>query len=236
MTGPHEPRGLSRRTTLKWLAAAVMATPNYRQYRSARAQPIIYEPVSKGYGRDPDLNHPIVPWSRTMTARQLQLTAFLADLILPGTDSTPAPSALRIQDFVDEWISAPYPQQQVDRAAVLEGLRWLDAEAERRWQRGFLEVANSQQQQLLDETVAEYQTIPLEQAQQPELGAIFESVHEHFFSRFRSIVVGAYYTTQEGFRDIGYIGNVPLASYPPITEQEKTLLDTELRRLGILVR
>jgi Gluconate 2-dehydrogenase subunit 3 len=67
-----------------------------------------------------------------MEPHQLQHTAVLGDLILPGSTTAPAPSALGIPDFVDEWVSAPYPEQLEDRKTILEGLRWMDAEASRR--------------------------------------------------------------------------------------------------------
>src|SRR5688572_17817433 len=99
---------VSRRATLQWLmaAAALSAIPQHARARGATAQ------SSQGYGTDPDLNQPVVPWERTMTTLQLQLTAVLADLILPATDTAPAPSAVGIPDFIDEWVSAPYPEQQ----------------------------------------------------------------------------------------------------------------------------
>jgi hypothetical protein len=56
-----------------------------------------------------------------------------------------------------------------------------------------------------------------------------------FFYRFRFLVLGAYYTSSEGFADIGYVGNVALASYPAVTEQERATLNRELRSLGIKV-
>ena len=54
-----------------------------------------------------------------------------------------------------------------------------------------------------------------------------------FFRRFRYLVVGAYYTTPEGFKDIGYTGNVPLASYPPVTDEERAILEKALSNLGL---
>ena len=63
--------------------------------------------TATGYGTDPDLHHPTVPWPSTLTPHQLQLTTVLADLILPGMPGSPAPSVLGISDFVAEWVSAP---------------------------------------------------------------------------------------------------------------------------------
>ena len=38
-----------------------------------------------------------------------------------------------------------------------------------------------------------------------------------FFKKFRDLTAGGYYTTPEGMKDIGYVGNVPLATFdgPP---------------------
>jgi hypothetical protein len=38
-----------------------------------------------------------------------------------------------------------------------------------------------------------------------------------FFKRYRDLTAGGYYTTPEGMKDIGYVGNVPLPSFdgPP---------------------
>lgn len=58
---------------------------------------------ARGYGNDPDLLNPSIAWPRTMSARQLQLSAIFADLILLTKDTAPAPSAVGIPDFVDEW-------------------------------------------------------------------------------------------------------------------------------------
>jgi hypothetical protein len=211
---------VSRRTTLQWLAIA-MAVPFIPRRLIANPSAIMeFTLTAKGYGTDPDLNHPVVPWSRCMTLPQLKLTAALADLILPATDRAPAPSTLGIPDFVDEWVSAPYTEQLADKKTVLDGLDWIDGEAHRRWKLPFLRGSVLQQQGILNSIAG------------PDANSIV-SPERRFFRRLRFLVVGAYYTTAEGFRDIGYIGNVPLTSYPPITEAEEAILDGELKRLNV---
>lgn len=220
---------------MKWLASVIAVSHLPRSGLTGEA-PLNGKLPAQGYGTDPDLNHPVVPWSRTMTAHQLDVTAVLADLILPGTGSAPAPSTLGIAEFVDEWISAPYPDQQADRSVVLDGLRWIDEESRRRWQNEFMQLSSQRQLQLLDLTLLASQrssatsdaTSPLKRIE-PRDG-----VSGSFFPRFRFLVAGAYYTTKEGFKDIGYVGNVALPSYPPVTERERSILDKELRKLGIV--
>ena len=36
-----------------------------------------------------------------------------------------------------------------------------------------------------------------------------------FFSRFRDLTVGGFYSTPAGRQDLGYIGNVPLSKFDP---------------------
>ena len=56
--------------------------------------------------------------------------------ILPKDDYGPAASDVGVLAMVDEWISAPYPQQQADRPVILEGLAWLEAESTKRFSKG----------------------------------------------------------------------------------------------------
>ncbi len=39
-----------------------------------------------------------------------------------------------------------------------------------------------------------------------------------FFAKFRNLTAGGFYTTQEGMKDIQYIGNIPLKAFegPPL--------------------
>ena len=208
---------ISRRTTLQWLAAATSLSGfSIPAFAFTRA----FEGTPRGYGSDPDLLNPVVPWSRSMTAQQLQLAAVLSDLILPGSAEAPSPSALGIPDFIDEWVSAPYPVQQADRKTILDGLIWIDAEARRLWGKDFLSIDEPQRRRILDVIGAgPYTDKP--------------NAQQDFFQRLRFLIVGSYYTTKEGFAAIGYIGNVPLASFPGPSDREKALLDGELKKLGI---
>ena len=54
-----------------------------------------------------------------------------------------------------------------------------------------------------------------------------------FFRRFRYLVIGAYYTTEAGFKDIGYIGNVSRPSDPGPSDEVKAVLERELAKLGL---
>jgi hypothetical protein len=208
---------ISRRTTLKWVAAtaAVSGMSGY-----ALAETYAFQKTQDGYGTDPDLLDPVAPWKRTMSKNQLAQVAVLGDLILPATKEAPAPSALGIPDFVDEWVSAPYPEQKADRKVILNGLAWVDEQARQRFRISFIDAGQKQQLQILDDIAVQ------------DINGI-KTQQNKFFHRLRYLVLGAYYTTQAGFLDIGYLGNVPLDSYPPPSDEEIAILEKELKKLGL---
>jgi hypothetical protein len=138
----------------------------------------------------------------------------LCDLIIPADDHSPSASAVGVVDFLDEWVSAPYPSQRQDRALIEEGLVWLDAESTRRFGTEFAAAKAADQSVLCDDICDPAR------AKKAFAGAAT------FFARFRDLTASGFYTTPAGSRDLGYVGNVPLLKFegPP--------LDV-LRKLGL---
>jgi len=209
---------MDRRTTIKWTLAAGVAGvagvgggSGWRPLAGARAggEAAASTPAAaQGYGTDPDLladYHPGQAWPLTLTGVQRQLAASLADLIIPADERSPSASAAGVVDFIDEWVSAPYPAGRRDRPVVLEGLDWLDAEAMRRFGRGFLELHSSEQHEICDEICEKSRALPERQTA------------AHFFAVFRNLTAAGFYSTPVGRNDLGYIGNVASASFagPP---------------------
>ena len=112
---------LTRRELLAWFgrAAVLVGMPTIVTAASAGDSSVA------GYGGDPNLLDPQRPWTLTLSATQREAIERLADLLLPGDEHGPAPSRIGIAEFIDEWISAPYPQQREDRELILEGLEAL---------------------------------------------------------------------------------------------------------------
>lgn len=206
MTAPKLPR-LSRRTVLKWFAAATAVLQLKIPAGTSLGAPAP-PPAAKGYGTDPKVNGYYEPgdfWPLTLTVAQRRTTTALADLILPADHLGPAASTLRVHDFIDEWISAPYPAQRRDRATILRGLDWLERESYRRFESEFPALDDARKRAICDDICH------LETAK-PKLRTA-----ALFFQRFRAIAAGAYYATEPGWRAIGYIGNVSLTRFegPP---------------------
>jgi hypothetical protein len=223
---------VDRRTTLKWLFATIAASQGGCAHKrgnngtaTTASEPLLgtAAPVNGvGYGTDPDLTNPAVPWTLTMTNAQLEVTTALCDAILPADDRSPAASALGVPDFIDEWISAPYPRQREDRQLILEGLEWLEQECRRRYGSGFAASAENHKGELLDELAG------------PDDDTAALAAYRSFFDRFRYLCVGAFYSTAPGARDAGYVGNVPIVGeYPGPSDAALEHLARVLDELGL---
>ena len=191
-----------RRTTIKWMLAAAASMPLLRA--RGWAQEVTTWPAVRGYGGDPDLikvYHPGDIWPLTLSAAERRTAKALCNVILPDDGRSPNADSVGVVDFIDEWVSAPYPRQLKDRPVVLEGLAWMDAEALLRFEKYFAELDESQQQAICDD-------ICYEPKAQPKFARAAA-----FFARYRDLTVGAFYSTPRAWKDIGYIGNVPLAKF-----------------------
>jgi hypothetical protein len=195
---------MDRRTTIKWVLAASAAWPLLEK-RAARAGSA---PTARGYGKDPNLAANYRPgelWPLTLTAAQRRLAGILADIIIPADDHSPSASAVGVVEFIDEWVSAPYPAHQRDRNIVLGGFTWLDAEAVRRSGKGFSDLDSTLQHGICDDICDEPRAMPA-------LGAAAK-----FFALYRDLTAGGFYSTPVGRKDLDFIGNTPLTRFegPP---------------------
>lgn len=199
---PREPfPRTDRRTALKWIAAAA-ASPALLDGTGLAAEEA-GQIVAKGYGRDPVMAMVYSPgdlWPLSFSDHQREKVIILCDIIMPADDTSPSASSLGVHDFIDEWISSPYPDQDGDRKLILRGLAWLDEESARRGVKSFTDLDADTQLAICTELAKEAQ----------EDSKKFPG---SFFRRMRDLVSGGYYTTPEGMKDIGYVGNVAMPEW-----------------------
>src|SRR5688572_20198664 len=196
----HDGMRIDRRTALKWVlaAAAAMQLP----------KPTFAESMVKsGYGKDPDILKVYKAdslWPLTLSKSQRATATALSDTIIPADAESPAASAVGVVDFIDEWVSAPYPDNVRDKPIVLDGLAWIDAESQRRFKKDFAKLSDTQRAAICDDISAAEPKAEFTQA-------------AAFFKRYRGLTVGGFYTTPIGMKDLRYVGNVALTSFdgPP---------------------
>ena len=197
---------MDRRTSLKWVLAASAVWPGLRGVSAATATARAAgmhgarKSSGRGYGTDPRLIDVYARgdvWPLTLNADQRKLAVTLADVIIPADEHSPAASAANVVDFIDEWISAPYPDQQADRGVVLDGLVWLEAESRRRHTREFGALSDDERVKIANDICSEERAAPE-----------FKTA-ARFFARFRDLCAGGFYSSPIGRKDVNYLGNVP---------------------------
>ena len=223
-TGPDEPGAISRRGALKVIAAgaALGTAGSCAPEDAARSTESAHEtlsgfdplppsnPMAAGTPTDPDMLAPIVPWEMVLTDEEMRLVAALADVIIPADDRSPAASALGVPDYVNEFVSAPGHEESL--IALRGGLAWLNRSARGRFgAEDFPALTQAQQHEICDVICFE-----------PDAPADLKP-QARFFDQFRDMVSTGFWTTEEGMRDLGYVGNIPLPSFdgppPEVLEQ-----------------
>ena len=219
MDTPELPR-ISRRDAMKWMltASASIALTRYEIFGAETPPATVVGSAAKvasaGYGTDPDLMKSYKPgdfWPLTLTELQRKSAAILCDTIIPADDHSPSASKVGVVDFIDEWISAPYPGHDKDRTTIVNGIAWLDTESTKRFGKTFSEIGPSQVTAICDDICYAATAAP----------AFADA--SRFFTLFRNLTAGGFYTTPEGMKDLKYVGNVPTVTFegPPLEALKK---------------
>ena len=199
----HDYPRVNRRTAIKWMLTAAASLSLLDRQTLGAATPLL-----KGYGTDPKLNHDYKPgelWPLTFTDAQRRTASALCAAIIPADDQSPSAASVGVHDFIDEWISAPYPHQQAQRQSILDCIAWMDTEARRRFSQAFADLDEKQIASILDDI-----------CHAPEAKPEFVGPAK-FFAHYRDLIAGGFYTTPAGMKDVKYVGNVPLPEFkgPP---------------------
>ncbi len=125
------------------------------------------------------------------TDHELATITILADIIIPKDDVSGSASEAKVPEFI-EFIVKDMPNHQVPMKG---GLRWLDMQCLKRYEKSFKECSQQQQIELVD-------MIAYPKKAKPEM-----SQGVKFFSLMRDLTASGFYTSEIGVKDIGYAGN-----------------------------
>ncbi|HRQ50378.1 MAG TPA: gluconate 2-dehydrogenase subunit 3 family protein [Agriterribacter sp.] len=131
--------------------------------------------------------------ARFFTEHEIATIAILADIIIPKDEVSGSATDAGVPDFI-EFIVKDMPQHQVPMRG---GLRWIDRECYRRFQKNFKDSGQEQRMQVVDD-------IAWPKKAKPEM-----SQGVSFFTLMRNLTSTGFYTSRIGIEDIGYVGNQP---------------------------
>lgn len=124
---------------------------------------------------------------------EMATIAVLADIIIPKDDKSGSATDAGVPDFI-EFIVKDKPELQTPMRG---GLRWLDLQCMKRYDKSFIDCGNDQQIEMIDE-------IAFPEKAKPEL-----QQGVAFFNTMRDLTATGFFTSKIGIEDLGYVGNQP---------------------------
>jgi gluconate 2-dehydrogenase gamma chain len=127
------------------------------------------------------------------TPHEMATITLLADIIIPKDEVSGSASDAKVPDFI-EFIVKDMPNHQVPMRG---GLRWLDVQCLKRYEKAFTECSEKQRMEMVDEIAWPKKAKP----------GMAQGVA--FFNLIRNLTASGFYTSEIGVKDVGYMGNVP---------------------------
>jgi gluconate 2-dehydrogenase gamma chain len=127
------------------------------------------------------------------TPHEMATITVLANIIIPKDEVSGSASEAGVPDFI-EFIVKDMPQH---KTPMRGGLRWLDLESSKRFQKAFKDCSTQQQIAVVDD-------IAYPEKAKPEM-----KQGVAFFNLMRNLTATGFYTSEIGVKDIGYMGNRP---------------------------
>ena len=127
------------------------------------------------------------------TEHEMATIAVLADIIIPADEKSGSATEAGVPDFI-EFIVKDIPEHQVPMRG---GLKWLDAECLKRFEKAFVDCSEEEQLQVVDDIAYPNKVKP-----GMEQGAAF-------FNRMRDLTATGFFTSEIGLQDLEYMGNRP---------------------------
>ncbi len=127
------------------------------------------------------------------TPHEMATITVLADIIIPRDEKSGSASDAGVPDFI-EFIVKDIPDHQLPMRG---GLRWLDTECLRRFEKAFVDCTSAQQIEVVDDIAYPGRVKP----------GMAQGVA--FFNRMRDLTATGFFTSEMGIQDLGYVGNSP---------------------------
>jgi gluconate 2-dehydrogenase gamma chain len=189
---------MDRRKSLKLIVTGAVATPiAIAGCNTADDKPKV-EDLKFTIDRNPDelkREKELLAQEKFFTEHEMATITILADIIIPKDDVSGSASDAKVPDFI-EFIVKDMPNHQIPMKG---GLRWLDMQCLKRYEKAFKDCDSKQQIDMVD--LIAY---PDRAKDKPEL-----KPGVAFFSLMRNLTATGFYTSEIGVKDIGYIGNGP---------------------------
>lgn len=210
---------MDRRKSIKALIMGTVSTSVLLQACKDRNTTIEVKPASTtgaeglNYDRMPEelAEYKKLMAEKFFTDDEMATITVLADIIMPKDEVSGNASEAGVPAFI-EFIVKDMPYHQTPMRG---GLRWLDLQCMKKFDKGFKDLTQPQQIEMVD--LIAY---PERAKGKPEL-----TQGVAFFNKMRDLTVTGFFSSKIGVKDIGYVGNTP--------NQWKGVPDDVLKQYGL---
>lgn len=157
---------------------------------------------------------------KVLNEHEWETIKVLGDLIIPADERSGSASQAGVPEFIDDWLDF---QGGVLKAEIQGGMTWLDLESNRVFDHDFVGCTENQQKKLLDRIAY------------PDKAAPEDSNYVTFFNHLRDLVVGGFFSSKMGVKDLPYLGNQFVADWEgcPPNVLAKIQENLEARGVGL---
>lgn len=124
---------------------------------------------------------------------EMKTISLLSDIIIPKDETSGSATEAGVPDFI-AFIAKDMPRYQTP---LRGGLKWLDIQCMKRFDKDFASLSSPQQIEMVDEIAFPEKAKP---EMQPGVA---------FFNTMRDLTACGFFTSKIGITDLGYVGNQP---------------------------
>lgn len=156
---------------------------------------------------------------QTFDDHQWKTVQVLCDLIIPADDHSGSATQAGVHEFLDDWLAFRTKEDRSEnlRSQMFGGLMWLDRESNKLSQTDFASAPLATQKQILDRVAY------------PERAAKEDHNWVTFFSEFRSMTIGGFYSSKMGVHDLPYKGNVAVMEWKGCDPKVWSIIEERLK-------
>lgn len=204
---------MDRRKSLKLIATGAMAVPAViAGCKTDDKKPDANTPVDSGVAIDRNAEElqyekSLIAQGKFFTDHEMATITVLGDIIIPKDDISGSASDAKVPEFID-FIVRDMPQHQLPMRG---GLRWLDMQCLKRYEKAFKDCNQQQQIEMVDDIAYPEIEYTDDKGNVVKKGKTKPGMKQGvaFFSLMRNLTASGFYTSEIGVKDIGYAGNTP---------------------------